>query len=172
MNSFINSVGKRSWCRTDEIDRIAQVTEFNGAKLLNGESTDLEVQVGIHNNAEQDRLLYSPQSSDITTGRLGLSGLNTQTKEAAQTNLEQIDNAISQVNENRAGLGALQNRLQSTIRNLAITHENLSEANSRIRDADFAVQTSQLSRQSILQQAGTATLAQANQRQVSVLSLL
>lgn len=157
---------------TDEINRIAQVTEFNGAKLLNGQNPDFEVQVGIHNNPEEDRLVYSPQMTDVTAGRLGLTDLNTQNKENSQNNLAAIDNAISQVNENRAGLGALQNRLQSTIRNLAITNENLSEANSRIRDADFAVQTSELTKQSILQQAGTATLAQANQRQMSALSLL
>lgn len=157
---------------TSEIDRIASVTEFNGAKLLDGKNPQFDVQVGIHNNPEEDRLVYSPEMTDVTSGKLGLTELNTVTKENAQNNLSAIDNAISSVNKNRAGLGALQNRLQSTVRNLAITNENLSEANSRIRDVDFAVATSELTKQSILQQAGTATLAQANQSQMSALSLL
>src|SRR3989344_3238464 len=120
----------------EEIDRIAQVTEFNGAKLLNGVGESFDFQVGIHNKPEEDRLQYSPQMTDVTVGKLGLSESATDSKQVSQGNLDMIDRAISGVNQNRAGLGALQNRLQSTIRNLAIQNESLSEANSRIRDAD------------------------------------
>jgi flagellin len=86
--------------------------------------------------------------------------------------LEKIDAAISRVNENRAGLGALQNRLQSTIRNLGIQNESLSEANSRVRDTDFAAESSELTKQSILNQAGTAVLSQANSVQMNALKLI
>jgi flagellin len=157
---------------TGEIDRIAQVTEFNGAKLLNGVGETFDFQVGIRNNPEQDRLQYSPQATDVTVGKLGLTESNVASKENAQMNLDKIDAAISNVNQNRAGLGALQNRLQSTIRNLGIQNESLNEANSRIRDTDFASESSELTKQSILNQAGTAVLSQANSVQMSALKLL
>lgn len=155
-----------------EIDRIAQVTEFNGAKLLNGVGQTFDFQVGIHNNPEEDRLQYSPQMTDVTVGKLGLTDTEVSSKQAAQSNLDRIDRAISVVNQNRSGLGALQNRLQSTIRNLSIQNESLSEANSRIRDADFAVESSELTKQSILNQAGTAVLSQANTVQMNALKLI
>ena len=156
-----------------EIDRIAGVTEFNGTKLLNGEGPEqLDFQVGVRNDPNQDRLNYRVAQLDVSTDRLGLSGLNVVEKANAQDNLANIDNAISMVNENRAELGALQNRLSSTIRNLGIQRENLSEANSRIRDTDFAVESSELTKQSILNQGGVAVLAQANSRQMNALKLL
>jgi flagellin len=155
-----------------EIDRIAQSTEYNGSKLLNGVGNTFDFQIGIHNSPEQDRLQYSPQATDVTVGKLGLSGTEVTSKESAQANLDKIDAAISSVNGNRAGLGALQNRLQSTVRNLAIQNESLNEANSRIRDADFAQESSELTKESILSQAGVAVLGQANQRQVAALKLI
>lgn len=155
-----------------EIDRIAQVTEFNGAKLLNGQGNTFDFQVGIRNKPEEDRMQYSPQMTDVTVGKLGLTGTGVDTKENAQMNLDKLDAALAGVNQNRAGLGALQNRLQTTVRNLAIQSESLSEANSRIRDADFAVETSELTKSSILTTAGTAVLGQANQSQSQALKLL
>lgn len=170
---------------SQEIDRIAQVTEFNGAKLLNGKGnggstaegeegqpTTFDFQVGIHNNPTQDRLQYNPQDTDVTVNKLGLMNASVNTKEAAQANLDKLDSALATVNKNRAGLGALQNRLQSTIRNLGIQSESLNEANSRIRDADFAQETSELTKASILNEAGTAVLSQANSRQMNALKLL
>lgn len=155
-----------------EIDRISQVTKYNGTSLLNGTGETLDFQVGIDNSPENDRLQYATKDTDVTLGRLGLSETGTASKIAAQENLAKIDMAIQGVNENRAGLGALQNRLSSTVNNLAISTENLSAANSRIRDVDMASETSELTKQSILAQAGTAVLSQANTSQNLALKLL
>lgn len=155
-----------------EIDRISQVTKFNGRQLLNGTGETLDFQVGIENNPEHDRLQYKTSNTDVSLGKLGLSDTGVSSKEAAQSNLASIDMAIQSVNENRAELGALQNRLSSTVNNLAISTENLAAANSRIRDADMALETSELTKQSILSQAGTSVLAQANSSQNLALKLL
>ncbi len=155
-----------------EIDRISQVTKYNGRQLLNGTGETLDFQVGIENSPENDRLQYATANTDVTLGRLGLSDSGTMTKAGAQQNLASIDIAIQSVNENRAGLGALQNRLSSTVNNLSIATENLAAANSRIRDVDMASETSELTKQSILSQAGTAVLSQANTSQNLALKLL
>ena len=155
-----------------EIDRISQVTKYNGTNLLNGTGETLDFQVGIDNSPENDRLQYATEKTDVTLGKLGLSETGTMSKASAQENLAKIDMAIQGVNENRAGLGALQNRLSSTVNNLAISTENLSAANSRIRDVDMASETSELTKQSILSQAGTAVLSQANTSQNLALKLL
>lgn len=155
-----------------EMQRIAEVTKFNGLNLLNGQGEILEFQVGTQNNPLQDRLVYDRASADATVMKLGLTELNVKTKLAAQTNLARIDEAIRQVNDNRAGFGALQNRLQSTINNLQVADENLSAANSRIRDVDVAAESSELTKRNILMQAGTAMLAQANSNGMLALKLL
>ena len=155
-----------------EIDRISQVTKFNGTQLLNGNGATLDFQVGIENNPENDRLQYATAKTDVTLGKLQLSQTGVANKANAQENLAKIDNAIQMVNENRAGLGALQNRLSSTVQNLSISTENLAAANSRIRDTDMAAETSELTKQSILSQAGTAVLSQANSSQNLALKLL
>ncbi len=155
-----------------EIERISQVTKFNGRALLNGTGGTLDFQVGIDNHPENDRLQYSTAMTDVTIGKLGLSSTDVMKKENAQENLAKIDLAIQGVNENRAGLGALQNRLSSTVNNLGIATENLSAANSRIRDADIAMESSELTKASILSQAGTAVLSQANSSQNLALKLL
>lgn len=155
-----------------EVDRIAQVTQFNGRNLLNGEGGIVEMQVGINNSPEQDRLSYSTAETDVTLGTLGLSSTGVMSKSAAQENLATIDTAIQSVNQNRAGLGALQNRLSSTINNLGIATENYSAANSRIRDVDVASETSELTKQKILTEAGVAVLSQANTSQMQALKLL
>lgn len=156
-----------------EVERISQVTNFNGTSLLNGEGADpLEFQVGIHNHPENDRLSYDTSQQNATAENLGLENLSIATKAGAQQNLAVIDKAVSNVNGQRAELGALQNRLGSTIRNLSIQNENLSAANSRIRDADFAEVSSELTKQSILNQAGVSVLSQANTSQMAALKLI
>jgi flagellin len=155
-----------------EVDRISQVTKFNGRHLLNGTGETLDFQVGIDNDPEQDRLQFKTADTDVTLGKLGLSDTGVSSKEMAQENLAKIDMAIQGVNQNRAGLGALQNRLSSTVNNLGIATENLSAANSRIRDVDMASESSELTKQSILSQAGTAVLSQANSSQNLALKLL
>ncbi|MBI4925396.1 MAG: flagellin FliC [Bdellovibrio sp.] len=146
-----------------EVDRISNSTEFNGTKLLNGHSGDLDIQIGINNNPIEDRLTFDSGNRVSTLEGIGITSVSTNTKQEAQENMTMIDGAIQKLAENRAGLGALQNRLLSTINNLSIYRENLEGANSRIRDTDMAEETSELVKQNILTQANVATLGQANQ---------
>jgi flagellin len=155
-----------------EINRIANSTEFNGTKLLNGEAGPLEFQVGIKNNPEQDRIIFDAPQQVVTLGALGLDSVSTLTKSSSQENLAMLDQSINRLNDNRSSLGALQNRLMSTINNLRIYTENVSEANSRIRDTDMAEETSVLTKNNILTQANTSVLAQANQNPQLALKLL
>jgi flagellin len=155
-----------------EIERIAQVTEFNGTKLLMGEGDKLDFQIGVNNNDFQDRITYDTSSQNATIASLGVDGISVASKEGAQTALQTIDNAIEKVSGQRASLGAIQNRLISTSNNLQVTNENLSAANSRIRDVDYAQASAQNARNNILGQAGTAVLAQANQQGQNALRLI
>ena len=155
-----------------EIDRIAASTEFNGKKLLTGEGDKLEIQVGLNNSSENDRFQYDTQKLNITASALGVDGMNTETKEAAQENLAKIDAAIQHLSENRSEVGALQNRLQSSIANINVYDENLSAARSRIYDVDMATETSELTKSNILTQSGVSVLSQANQNAMSALKLL
>lgn len=156
----------------DEVQRISQVTKFNGIDLLNGKGGELEIQVGSHNNALLDRLVFDTTQADATAEKLGLAGMNVVEKASAQMNLDTLDNAIKQVNETRSGFGAMQNRLQSTSNNLNVADENLSAANSRIRDVDVASETSELTKRNILTQSGVAMLAQANSNNMMALKLI
>lgn len=155
-----------------EIDRISNVTEFNGTKLLNGSVEKLELQVGIHNSPIEDRLAFDTANSVTTLTSLGLDSVSVGEKVAAQENLSKIDSAIQTLNGNRASLGALQNRLGSTINNLNVYTENLSAANSRIRDTDVAEESSTLVKKNILTQANIAMLTQANANPQAALKLL
>ncbi len=156
----------------EEIDRIALSTEFNGRKLLDGNAEALDIQVGIKNNDFEDRFKFNAKNLTSTLDALGLTQIDNATKEASQQNLEMLDKAITRINENRSELGALQNRLQSTINNLGIYRENLSAANSRIRDTDVAEETSELMKNNILTQATVSVLGQANQNSQVALKLL
>ena len=156
----------------DEINRIAEVTKFNGTYLLNGMGNDLEFQVGTGSSAEKDRMVYQIAQSDSRISKLGLDGISVMTKQDAQQNLDKLDLAIQTISGNRASLGALQNRLSSTVANLNVTEENLSAANSRIRDADMASEAADLAKRNILTHAGTAVLAQANASEALALKLL
>lgn len=155
-----------------EIQRIAESTEFNGRKLLDGSGDKYDFQIGINNNSFQDRISYDAAMSDATIGNLGISELEVSSKEGAQSSLAAVDSALQKVAENRAGLGALQNRLTSTSSNLENMHENLSAANSRIRDLDFAFGAAENARNNVLSQAGTSVLAQANSAGQNALRLL
>ena len=155
-----------------EIDRIAASTEFNGKKLLTGDGEKLEIQVGLNNNKEQDRFQYDTKKLNVTADALGVADISTETKESAQKNLEKIDGAITKLSENRSEVGALQNRLQSSIANINVYDENLSAARSRIYDVDMATETSELTKSNILTQSGVSVLSQANQNSMSALKLL
>lgn len=155
-----------------EIDRIANVTSFNGTPLLNGQAGIFEIQVGTHNNPILDRIVYNGERADSTLESLKLGGESIATKQGSQLTLAVIDDALIRVNSIRADLGAIQNRLQSTIENLSIYDENLSAANSRIRDADLAHETTELTKSNILMQAGLAVLTQANNTNSAAVKLL
>lgn len=157
---------------SEEVDRIASSTQFNGKNLINGEGDKLDFQIGVNNDEFNDRLSFEPDKTNATTSSLGIEGLNVTSKSDAQTNLNKIDEAITAVNGNRANLGALQNRLSSTINNLDVKVENLSSANSRIRDTDIAQESANLAQKNILSQSGTAVLAQANSSQQGALRLI
>ncbi len=156
----------------DEMQRIAQSSDFNGRKLLDGTGGIVEVQVGIHNDAFNDRIKYDASKISSTLDSLGLSGEAVSSKESAQLSLSKLDDALVQINGSRAELGALQNRLTSVIQTLGVTEENFSQANSRIRDVDVASETADMAKNQILNQAGTSVLAQANQAPNFALKLL
>jgi flagellin len=119
-----------------------------------------------------DRLHYDGSDADATLVSLGLSGETIGVKAGAQTSLDRLDKALLQVNGVRAKLGAVQNRISSVINNLAIYDENLSAANSRIRDVDMAEETADLAKNQILFQSGVSVLAQANDYNKAALKLL
>jgi flagellin len=156
----------------DEVQRISQVTRFNDARLLNGEGGVLEIQVGTSNNIFEDRIGLDLTNINIASGNLGIEDISFKDKAVAQESMAALDAALVKVNGNRAELGAIQNRLQSTISNLKVSNENLASSNSRIRDADIAKQSSQMIKENILQQTGVAVLASANQTPKAALSLL
>lgn len=155
-----------------EIKRIASGIEFNGTKLLNGTAGTFEIQVGIRNNPQEDRFLIESKNLSTSLESLGVSEVNTETREASRENLDKVDTAINILSSNRAELGALQNRLYSTVNNLSIYHENLLAANSRIRDTDMADETSELTKANILSQATISVLSQANQSTLQAIRLL
>ena len=155
-----------------EVERIASVTEFNGIKLLSGEGEPLEFQIGVGNDKFQDHIAYDTSKQNARIESLGIADMAVATKEGAQNSLETIDSAIEKVSGQRAALGAIQNRLISTSNNLQITNENLSAANSRIRDVDYANVSAQNAKNNILTQAGTSVLAQANAQGQNALRLL
>jgi flagellin len=156
-----------------EVDRIANVTNFNGTQLLNGEGSKdvLDFQVGTRND-EADRILFNVNENDVRASTLGVDGLSYTDIDAARSALDSIDSAMGSVFGARARLGAMQNKLQATVNNIQIGKENLSAAHSRIADADIAAETSELVRGNILQQAGVAVLSQANQASTAALKLL
>lgn len=157
---------------TQEVERIATSTQFNGKDLLSGQGDSMDFQIGIMNDPKNDRLSYKPQDSSARIADLGIDGLGVTAKVNAQENLEKIDMAINGINGNRASLGALQNRLQSTISNLEVRTENLAAANSRIRDTDVAAESAELAKANILSAASTSVLAQANNSGAGALKLI
>ena len=155
-----------------EMQRISQTTRFGNTQLLNGSGTSFDFQVGINNNESEDRIQYDSAMTNASIDELGVDGIDFTSKEGAQEALAKIDDAQFKVNGYRASLGAIQNRLQSTADNLGVMHENISAANSRIRDTDVAAATSEMTRNSILLNANTSVLGQANQVPQLALKLL
>lgn len=154
-----------------EISRIATDTQFNGVEILNG-SFSAAFLVGANAGQTISVNLSTSDGASLGASGLGVGTIDISTAGGASTAMSAIDAAISSIGGTRADLGALQNRFQSTIRNLSNISENISAARSRIRDTDFAAETADLTRNQIIQQASTTVLSQANQRPQAALSLL
>ena len=154
----------------NEINRIAQSTEFNGVKLLDGSATTVTFQVGINTSVGIDTLNVTLTPALSTT--LGLSTIDVGSGGNTSFAISRIDQAVNSVSQLRGRFGSLQNRLQSTIANLGVTSESLAAAESRIRDVDVAFETAELTRNNILQQASISILSQANGQPQAALQLL
>ncbi|MGF6268079.1 flagellin [Lelliottia nimipressuralis] len=170
----LTSINTEITQRLSEIDRIAGGANFNGKSLLNGAvSTSLSIQVGAGTSANDTIKIDSTALINATSGSLSTT-LNTTIADnaTAQTVISAADDAIAKIDGARSNMGAIQNRFESTINNLNNSITNLSAAQSRIQDADYATEVSNMSRAQILQQAGTSVLSQANQVPQAMLSLL
>ena len=154
-----------------EIDRVGTDTDFNGVKILAGSvataASAVTLQVGANSNQTIGFTIATVSTTD-----LGVSGIAVSTQASASAAIASLDAALNTLSASRAGMGAVQNRLEQTITRLGVTSENLGAAESRIRDADMAEEMIRFTKNQILQQSGTAMLAQANQAPQSVLSLL
>lgn len=155
-----------------EIQRVSEVTTFNGRDLLNGTGGLIDIQVGTHNDSFKDRISFNASAANSSLEALGLSAELVASKEGAQNSIDVVDKALVSVNAIRANFGAMQNRLNSTVTNISVSDENYSAANSRIRDADIANESSELTRNNILMQAGVSVLSQANSMSQVALKLL
>jgi flagellin len=153
----------------EEVDRIADSSEFNGIALSNGSTASLTVQVGTDGstNSQIDIAL-----GDLNATALSVDSLTLSTATASRTAIGTVDTAIDSVNSIRATYGATQNRLGSAINNMSTYVESLSSAASQIQDADYAHETAEMTRLQVMQQAGVAALGQARGMNQSVLSLL
>lgn len=163
---------------SQELHRIIKNTEFNGKRILNGSLSGANFQIGANTATDNqisvtiNNLSAASGIGSIAAGNAGISIGSNAGSAMVRTAINTIDTAISKIDVFRSVLGAVQNRFTTTISNLQSAISNQSASRSRIQDANFASETSNLSRSQILQQAGTAMLAQANQANSSVLSLL
>ena len=169
------AIAKEVYALTSEITRIADQTEFNTMKLLDGTFADKKFQVGANSGQQISVDIASMSAEKLGVGADDLGKViasSTSTSDDISALLDKIDAAMSQVSTQRSSLGAIQNRLEHTIANADNVSENLTDAESRIRDVDMADEMVTFSKNNILQQAGQSMLAQANQATQGVLSLL
>ena len=161
-----------------EIDRVIKGADFNGKKILSTDSGAINFQVGANTSANDSitvttsNLGTNADITGITSASIGSDATTALDATALATVISNLDTALDTVNSERAVLGATQNRFEAVVSNLQVASENTASARSRIMDADFAAETANLSRSQILQQAGTAMVAQANQLPQGVLALL
>lgn len=167
-----DQIGKEIAQLQEEIDRIANQTEFNTTKLLDGSSSKLTFQIGANNGQNINVALTKSTASALGVQTTVIKIDNTQSASAITAMIQTIDSAINTVSTTRAGLGAYQNRLEHTINNLGTASENLTAAESRIRDVDMAEEMSTFTKNNVLTQAAQAMVAQANSQPQSVLQLL
>jgi flagellin len=155
---------------TTEINRIANASEYNGTALLNSASTSLTFQVGIRNVAANDQI--SIATVNVNASSLAVNSLSLSSKTTAQAALATLDSAMQTLSQRRSTFGAVGNRLNSVVSTIATASENLSAAQSRVRDVNVAEETSKLARTQVLMQAATSILAQANTQPQLALRLL
>lgn len=155
-----------------ELERISKTTRFNGKNLLDGSGPKLDFQVGVGNHSSDDMISYNSKNLDSGIDSLGVSTASILSKASAQQSLSRIDNAINKVSGQRSVLGSIQNRLVTSSNNLTIYHENMSATNNRIRDVDYASETATQARNSIMGDASTAIMVQANTHGKGALKLL
>lgn len=156
----------------EEMERISQVTEFSGTKLLNGTGEKKEFQIGTGGDAALNRIGFEPGQLNAGIEALGMGDADVSSKQGAQESLSSVDGAIERISSQRAVLGSLQNRLLSTSNNLQTYVENMSAANSRIRDVDYAEETAKQARNNILSAASSSVLSQANMNGQNALKLI
>lgn len=156
----------------NEIDRIAETTQFNGTNILSGNGGEISFQINTKNSEIGDRISFDTTQTDARSESLGVRATGVEYKEQAQQSLEVIDEAIKHISDIRANFGSIQSRLNATVQNIGTSIENLSASNSRIRDADIAEESSELAKRNIMLQAGTSVLVQANQQPGLALNLL
>ena len=157
---------------TKEIDRIAESTSFNGAYLLNGKGNGtMDFQVGAF-AGEQNLIKFESENADATANSIGVSGTGIADKDDALSAIEDIDSAIEKVSGQRADLGSLQSRLQSTVKNLETQTINQDSARSVIQDVDVAEASASLASNNVVKNAAVSTLAQSNQIPLSALRLI
>ena len=157
---------------TDEITRIANSTDFNGTSLLNADSS-VTLHIGTGTSTTVDQMSVTFKDVRATSSYMSnVASADISDVSGATAAIASIDTAITNLSEQRGKLGAFQNRLESSVRNLATTRENLSASNSRIRDVDVASESVAMTRSQILMQAGTSVLAQANQLPQMALGLI
>ena len=164
---YINTESKQL---VQEADRIAKTTRFGSRKLLDGSNENLEFQVGDHGDA--DNVIAYKITSNATASALGISGLSLEDKGSARDSLGVVDTAMEKLGKMRADFGAVQSRLDATTANLDVQVENISAANSRLRDADIAHETAELTSSNVLQAASASVLAQANSSPQMALKLI
>ena len=155
-----------------EVERIAQSTRFGTTKLLNGTGDEFSFQIDINNDDFEDRINFDASEQVATIDELGVDSFDFSGKSGAREALEVLDDSQRRVNGYRANLGAIQNRLISTVENLSVAAENFAAANSRIRDTDVAESSAELARNQILLNSSVGILAQANQAPAAALRLI
>ncbi|HVK62443.1 MAG TPA: flagellin [Bdellovibrionales bacterium] len=154
----------------EESNRIAKTTRFGSRMLLDGTGEELEFHVGAF--GDDDNIVRYKMAADATNSALGIDGISIADKQSARDLLQTVDESLTKIGKMRADFGAVQSRLNTTTSNLDIQYENLSAANSRLRDADVAFESAEMASSSLLQQAAVGVMAQANAAPQAALRLL
>jgi flagellin len=172
------SIQEEITARVNEIDRIADSTQFNGKNILDGTVASMDIQVGANTSAADTLTITLTDASssaliiDDADAAVDLTTDAVVDSAAAKASIDAVDNALKSVDSARSGLGSIQNRFEAVIGNLQSSEINLSSARSRIEDTNYAEEVANMTKSQILQQAGTSLLAQANQTPQNVLALL